>query len=371
MIVRRLSHLKDWYEHNERRVSSLSLIAGFIFDSLTLQRVDSLFENLWSVGNLVVVGVCIVLLHRHENTEEDREDVDHLGDDPRMHFWLFNIMQFSFGALLGASFIFYFRSATLSVSWPFLALVLVAMFANEFLKKHYDRLLFQISFLYLSIFIFLIYFVPVIIHRLGAVVFLASGVLSLIVLWGFIKILERFSKDDFKTNSRPVVVSVASIFLIINILYFTNIIPPIPLALKDAGIYHSVSRTASGGYAVTEDSGGWLDYLRLSDRVYWVSGTSLYAYSAVFSPTDLDTNIVHEWQYKDEETGGWIDAGRIPLRLTGGRAEGFRTYSVKSNLNPGKWRVNVVTPRGAVIGRINFKIISSSANPDREVRVIK
>ena len=245
MIVQRLSHLKDWYEHNERRVSSLSLIAGFIFDSLTLQRVDSLFENLWSVGNLVVVGVCIILLHRHENESLP-------GEDSRKHFWIFNIMQFSFGALLGASFIFYFRSATLSVSWPFLALVLVAMFANEFLKKHYDRLLFQILFLYLSIFIFLIYFVPVIIHRLGATVFLASGFLSLIVLWGFIKILGRFSKDDFKTNSRPVVISVASIFLIINILYFTNIIPPIPLALKDAVIYHFVCRTASGGYAVTE-----------------------------------------------------------------------------------------------------------------------
>lgn len=358
MIVQRLSHLKDLYEQNERRVSSFSIVGGFVFDSLTLQRVDSLFENFWLVMNLLVVALCIILLHRQEHAA-DNDNIEGV----KKHFWLFNIMQFSFGALLGASFIFYFRSATLAVSWPFLALVLLAMFANEFLKKHYDRLLFQISFLYLSIFIFLIYFVPVLTHQLGPIVFLASGVLSLIVLWGFIKILGRFSKDDFSANSRPVIFSVASIFLIINLLYFTNIIPPIPLALKDAGIYHSVSRTASGGYAVTEEERGWFDFLRFSQRVSWLPGSSLYAYSAVFSPTDLDTNIVHEWQYKND-AGEWVTSARIPLKLAGGRAEGFRTYSVKSSLSPGKWRVNVSTPRGAVIGRINFHIISATARPD-------
>lgn len=358
--------MRDWYEQNERRVSSFSLVAGFVFDSLTLQRVDSFFENFWLVINLLAVGISIVLLHRQEHTKDAKEKAD-----TQRHFWLFNIMQFGFGALLGASFIFYFRSATLSVSWPFLALLLTAMFANEFLKKHYDRLLFQVSFLYLSIFVLLIYLVPVLIHRLGPIVFIASGLLSLLALWGFLNILKKFSKDEFGVNLKPVILSVVSIFSIINVLYFTNLIPPIPLALKDAGIYHSVSRTASGGYAVTEEKRGWFEYFHLSQKVYWIAGDSLYAYSAVFSPTDLDTNIVHEWQYKDSESGTWITSSRIPLKLTGGRSEGFRTYSVKSNLSPGQWRVNVSTPRGAVIGRINFRIIAASTRSDRSVRVVQ
>ena len=361
MIVRRLSHLKDWYEHNERRVSIFSLAAGFIFDSLTLSRIDSLLDNAWLGVNLVSVAVCIILLHKHEHSSDSKNT-----DAIKKHFWLFNIMQFNFGALLGASFIFYFRSAALSVSWPFLLLLLLAMFANEFFKKHYDRLVFQISFLYLSIFVFAIFLVPVLVHRIGPAVFIASGALSLLVLWGFIKILKEFS--------RQTLFSVASIFIIINILYFANIIPAIPLALKDGGIYHSVTRTLSGGYAVAEEKKGWRDIIRLHDTIHLVPGDTLYAYSAVFSPTDLDTNIVHEWQYKDEDppAGGseWVTSSRIPLRLFGGRAEGFRTYSVKSNLREGLWRVNVATPRGAIIGRITFRIVESTTRPPVDV-VIK
>ncbi|OHA89847.1 MAG: hypothetical protein A2832_00975 [Candidatus Zambryskibacteria bacterium RIFCSPHIGHO2_01_FULL_44_22b] len=363
MIVQRLTRIKDWYEHNERRVSTFSLIAGFVFDSLTLTRIDSLLDNAWLGINLVAVAVCIILLHKAEHENLPGEDSR---PDTKKHFWLFNVMQFNFGALLGASFIFYFRSAALSVSWPFLLLLLAAMFANELLKKHYDRLVFQISFLYLSIFVFSIFLVPVLLHRIGPVVFLASGVLSLLVLWGFIKILKEFS--------RQTLFSVASIFIIINILYFANIIPAIPLALKDGGIYHSVTRTLSGGYAVAEEKKGWRDIIRLHDTIHLVPGDTLYAYSAVFSPTDLDTNIVHEWQYKDEDppAGGseWVTSSRIPLRLFGGRAEGFRTYSVKSNLREGLWRVNVATPRGAIIGRITFRIVESTTRPPVDV-VIK
>ncbi|MBI1974359.1 MAG: DUF2914 domain-containing protein [Candidatus Zambryskibacteria bacterium] len=343
-MTAKLVKFKDWYEENEKKISFVSLAGGFILDLLTA-RIDSFLDNLWLALNIFSVAICIIVLNRKEN------------------FFLFNLMQFNFGAILGTSFVFYFRSAALSASWPFLLILLSALFANEFFKKHYEQLVFRVSFLYLSLFIYFSYLVPVLVHRIGSVVFLASGALSLIVLWGFVKVLKEFSRQTF--------FAVSSLFIVINLLYFLNVIPPIPLVLKDAGIYYSVDRTASGGYAVTAEKKSWLDLFGINQKIYWSEGKTLYAYSAVFSPADLNTDIVHEWQYKDENTGKWIAGSRIPLKLFGGRQEGFRTYSVKSALAPGRWRVNVTTSRGAVLGRISFLVIESPDIFNREVKVLK
>jgi hypothetical protein len=369
-MINKFRQLKDWYEKNERRVSTASLLTGFVLDSLTLQSVDSLFENLWIAGNFILVAICIVLINRYENTQRGEPSAG----EAEKHFWLFNIIQFGFGALLGAFFIFYFRSATLSATWPFLAILLGAMTANELFKNRYARLTFQLSFFYLCLFSFSIFLMPLVFHRIGALVFLFSGATSLAALWGFLSVLKRFARERFRKSWAPLTRSVAAIFIIVNILYFTNLIPPIPLSLKDAGIYHSISRTVAGNYAVSGEEKNWTRYFHYREKVNWRRGEPLYAYSAIFSPGAINTDIVHEWQYKNDPPAGggeWVTATRIPLYLSGGRDEGFRTYSVKYNLAPGSWRVNVETPKGQLIGRINFKIIESSAHPALETSIKK
>lgn len=350
----KIQQAKEWYEERERHVSTAFLVGGFIFDSITLKRIDSLIDNVWIATNLLLVCICIVLINRGENAGEN--------NGSWKNFWLFNVMQFSFGALLGASFIFYFRSATLAISWPFLAILLAAILANEYFQKRYARLTFQISFLYLSVFIFAIFLLPVVLHSIGPFIFILSGVVSLLFVWGFMNVLRMFAKEKFKQSLMPIWQSVTVIFLTLNILYFTNLIPPIPLSLKDAGIYHAISRDAEGNYLVTEEKKGWGRFFTLGENIHWVPGTPLYAYTAVFSPGSLNTQVVHEWQYKDE-AGKWVTATRIPLYLSGGRSDGFRIFSVKYNLTPGEWRINVATPRGQVLGRINFEIVSVTSTP--------
>jgi len=122
-------------------------------------------------------------------------------------------------------------------------------------------------------------------------------------------------------------------------------------------------------FVVEEEKSGILDFFRLEKKVHVVPQGGLYAYSAIYSPSKLDINIVHEWQYRNPSTGEWITASRIPLHLAGGRPEGFRTYSEKSNLNPGNWRVNISTYRGQLIGRISFQVVSVSTPPELETVV--
>jgi hypothetical protein len=84
----------------------------------------------------------------------------------------------------------------------------------------------------------------------------------------------------------------------------------------------------------------------------------------VFSPTHLDTQIVHEWQYYNPVDEEWQTTDTISFPIIGGRDGGYRGYSSKSTISPGRWRVNVETPHGQTIGRINFQVEEVSSLPE-------
>lgn len=360
MNLHKIKELKDWYEKYERRFSTITLAFGFVFDSLTLQRIDALRENLWLAMNLVLAGVLLVLINREKEP---------IGQGTWKHFFLFSLLQFSFGALLGGFFIFYFQSATIAAAWPFLLLLVGAMVANELFTKRYALLALHFSFLYLSIFAFSIFLLPLLIHSVGVAIFLLSGGVSLAVIGLYALAFKYFAPHKFAGGKEYLQYAVAAIFISLNLLYFTNLIPPIPLSLKDAGVYHSLGRRTDGSYVVSGEERGFFSFFRLRETIQWRTGSPLYAYSAVYLPAAINTSIVHEWQYKDERTGRWTTSTRISLPLSGGRPGGFRTYSTKSNLTPGLWRVNVATPRGALIGRISFRVTLSETSVPLETSV--
>ena len=348
--------IRDFYGRFERPISSISLVAGFVFDAVTLRRVDEFWENLWTIGHLAIVATFIALIHIHEKKPGSEHDPS------QAHFWYVNILQFFFGGILSTYLVFYFRSADIFVAWPFMLVLAIAFILNESLKKHYVRLSFQISLFFLSVYSFAIFLVPVILHRIGTMIFLLSGLLSLLFITAFISFLFYFIKDRFSESRTLIISLILGIFAVVNILYITNLIPPIPLSLKDGGIYHSVQKEG-GSYLVTEEDHNWQSYFNLYQNFTEVSGTPVYAFSAIFSPTGLNTTLLHEWQAYDESTRSWKTVSTIHLPVIGGRDNGFRTYSIKSDLAPGKWRVNIKTEDGLTVGRLRFNIIRSSTLP--------
>jgi hypothetical protein len=351
-LKKKIHSLKHWYETYEERISVISLIGGFIFDNLTLQRIDNVWDNLWITFNILLSGYCIIMLNRTSGARDASEEHG---------FWLPNILQFSFGALLGSTFVFYLRSSTLAVTWPFLVLMLAVILANEFFQKKYAKLAFQLSFLYFSIFSFFIFLVPLVVKDIGPEIFVLSGGASLLTLWVYIAVLGKFATQKFLESRTHIWMFVTVIFFGINVLYFTNLIPPIPLSLKDAGIYHALSTDSKGEYLVVGEKQGLLETFALRKSVHWHEGETLYAYTSIYSPGSLNTDIVHEWQHKDSD-GKWVTVTRIPLYLSGGRSSGFRTYSKKEAFTAGDWRVDVKTSRGQIIGRINFKIVPTTSD---------
>jgi hypothetical protein len=348
---------RNWYGRFERPISSLSLIAGFVFDALTLKRVDTLWENVWIIAHLFIVGVFIALIHLKKNEVGDEKNPS------KAHFWFVNILQFFFGGLLSTFLVFYFRSADIFVTWPFLLLLAIAFIANESFKRHYIRFSFQISLFFLSVYSFSIFLLPVILHQIGPRIFLLSGLLSLVFIAIFILILFLFIRDRFNESKKLIFFLILGIFAFVNFLYFTNLIPPIPLSLKDGGIYHSLVKDGNGNYDVTYEDYGWQGYFQMYSNFREIPDSPVYAYSAVFSPTNLNITIVHEWQYYDEAQGKWITDFIINLPVVGGRGGGFRTYSERSNLPSGHWRVNIMTTQGQIIGRLRFNIMPTFTPP--------
>jgi len=353
--------IKNFYMKYERHITTGAFLAGFIVDNLTLTRIDLLYDNFVLISYLAVAAGSIAFFHFTSTVPRER----FFG---RVRLLAPLAMQFAFGGLFSGFAIFYTRSASLAASWPFLLVLLLLLIGNELLKKRYARYVFQMSMLFFVLFSYLIFFLPIMLHAIGAWVFLLSGAASLAIIFFFTAVLALVAPGYVRKSRRALTASIGGIFLLVNVFYFANIIPPIPLSLKEAGVYHSVSRT-NGDYLVEHEPRTWRDLLKSYDDVHVAPQRPVYVFSSVFAPTDLDTDIFHSWQYYDQTRSEWVEANRIGFAIVGGRDGGYRGYSFKTNVPPGRWRVDVVTARGQLLGRVKFNIIAAETPPVLETAI--
>jgi hypothetical protein len=355
-----IERIKSFFLKYERYVSPVTVVGGFIFDNLMLRRIDVFFSNAILVSYLIISALSILLL----NIRQTKYETSH---SETFHFILIFMMQFCLGGLFSASFLFYSRSGTIIASWPFLLLLFGYIIGNEILRKNYLRLSFQIAVFFTALFSYLIFFIPIILGKMGDSIFILSGITSLIITGLFIYALSWFAPQRTKKSAPIVVLLLIGIFALINSLYFTSLIPPIPLAMKNAGIYRSIIKLPDGTYHAFGEKQKWFSLFKKDPVIHMVPGQPLYALSSIFAPTNLKTEVIHIWRYYDESDKAWTTANTVKLPILGGREGGYRTYSIKENLFPGKWRVEVATPRGQLIGRLSFTLSISSGEEDIEV----
>lgn len=353
-----LQAIKEFYFTYERHISSGALIFGFIVDSLTLTRADQWLDNVILLSLLAVSGLGIGIVNIVDGRRWKRGFMSAIRKIAPLG------IQFAFGGLFSGLLVLYSRSASLSSSWPFLLLLLFLLIGNEFFKERYERITFQVSVYFVGLFSYVTLVLPIILSSLGPVIFLLGGVLSLAILFGLLRILSIFIFSQINKNKNRIFLSVGSIFVLINVLYFGNIIPPIPLSLKESGTYHRVERVGDQ-YIADGEVTRWYDIFDPTPELHLVKGASAYFYSSVFAPTDIDTNIVHHWEIQKDD-GEWETVNRVTFGIFGGRDGGYRGYSVKERISEGLWRVNVETARGQVIGREEFEVIFVENAPELE-----
>ncbi|HVU06450.1 MAG TPA: DUF2914 domain-containing protein [Candidatus Paceibacterota bacterium] len=348
---------RAFFKKYERYVSPVTLVIGFTFDSLTLRRIDVFYSNFLLISYLVLSAGSIMLLNFHEHRRMTRGQMER---SETIHMLSVFTMQFCLGGLFSASFLFYSRSGSIIASWPFLLMIAGYVIGNELLRKNYIRLGFQIAVFFTALFSYLIFFLPVIFGKMGDAMFLLSGIASLIITGVFVYVLSWFAPARTSKSAPLLIVSLGGLFALINGLYFTNLMPPIPLALKEAGVYRSIERLPDGTYRTVGEKQQWFNILTPDPVIHVDPNGALFALTAVFAPTNLATDIIHEWQKYDPEKRDWATVSDIGLSITGGREKGFRTFSRMEDVTPGLWRVNVETPRGQLIGRMTFSVAEST-----------
>lgn len=356
-LPKNVEEFTQWYM---RWVSPVSLIAGFLLDNLVLfKRVDVWTTNALLFMHLAIAGACIVLLNLAQEGRFTNRRL--LVAVP----FLPVAAQFSFGALFSAFLSLYGRSAAFADSWVFIIILAGLIIMNERFAHFYMRLYVQVAAYFVVLFSFLIFFLPLVVHDIGPVLFLCSGAVSLVGIAAFLFTLE-YLVPERKRDRTNLARIVAVLFLLMNALYFTGSIPPLPLALKEAGVYHGVARVGDEYRLLAQPLPWYQYYLRYNTTYLRAPSEAVYVYSAVFAPSGLSTTLYHQWQQYNEDTQTWSTVAEVPFYIVGGRDGGYRGYSVKStNLSEGKWRVNVVTSYRQIIGRISFTI----RNVDEPVQI--
>ncbi len=336
-------------------LSTATFIAGVLFDNLTLGRVDHLLGIGWLLGYIVVSGILLALLYA---AAADRLP-ETFGRFVKTYAPYMS--QFALGGLLSGTLVFYSRGGSWSVSWPFLALVLGIMIANEMVHDRIQRLLFNLTIFFLGIFSFLVLFVPIFVKSMNPFVFVLSGALSLICMWLYVKLLRRIIPRFIEHHLRSIVFTIGMIFSLLNFLYFMNIIPPIPLSLLSIDVYHSVVHIDTA-YVRMYEKAPWYKFWREADTTYHRrAGEPVYCFASVFAPTAFSLDIYHRWERYDEIKKKWVTLTRIPYHIEGGNDDGYRGFTYLQNAEDGAWRCNVETKRGQVIGRESFRIVSGEA----------
>ena len=350
-LPRNVKELLHWYE---RYISPISLVAGFLADNyILLRRVDLWQTNVLFFSYLTIAALGITLIN--------------LVEAGRIRWkWMITVaplipvvVQFSFGGLFSGYLSLYSRSAGFAASWIFVLAVAALLIGNERFTRLYVRFAFQMSLYFFVLFSFFIFFLPVVFSAIGPAMFIVSGFASLAVLALFMRALRIFIPEVVKRERTRVARSVAVIFVVFNLLYFFNFIPPLPLALKEAGVYHAVTKVGTE-YRLSAEQESWFAALFSYNTVFHASaGQNAYVYTAIFAPSGLSTTVYHEWQYLDSVSNSWLTVTTQSFPINGGRDGGYRGYTVKSNLTPGKWRVNVKTQYGQIIGRVTFTVDGS------------
>jgi energy-coupling factor transporter transmembrane protein EcfT len=189
--------------------------------------------------------------------------------------------------------------------------------------------------------------------------FFISGLVSLLIISLFFYFFFNYAKEGKKYKKR-LYFTIAGVFILINFLYFTNTIPPIPLIMKEAGVYHSVEKVEDNYRVVTEECQSW-DQCFFTGEVRHINNypQPIYFYSAVYSPPEMNLEVVHKWQKYSKTEERWEIKAEIPFYLRGGSDFGFRWYSYYS-VTPGFWEVLVETSSGRIVGRESFYIKEGS-----------
>jgi hypothetical protein len=348
-----LERLKLYATRNERNLAITFFVGGFLFDVVTLGRIDSWLTIGQQAAYLLVVTAVLVRMLREEG--QPAPDLVSAGRLKRWYYEYRNpAIHFLLGALLSAYTLFFFKSSSLLVSFGFMAVLVVLLVANETARFKALGLRFKFALIGLCWLAYFAYVIPVLIGQTGLLVFLGSMVAGCVPLF-------LFGFGLAPEKKRQVFIPLGSMLVVFLTFYLFRLIPPVPLSIPFMGVYHGVERTEQG-YRLSHERPFWRVWHNGDQWFRAQPGDKVHVYFRIFSPSGFADQIQMRW-FLDEPKRGWALQDTIPIKIVGGREAGFRGYGLKTRWQPGQWKVQVETSDGREIGRIYFELESVVDSP--------
>ncbi len=354
-----ISRFRAFYRRHQKYLPVIFFICGFIWDTLTLGRIDRLYDRTVLCTYMVSLSFALYMF----NVADDGKWKGTFFE--RYEEYLPLAIQFFLGALCSAFVVYFSRSVSFSKTLTFFVILVFLLFANEFLKQKISNKYLQFSAYFFVNFTFCTFFIPVLVKEMSTFIFIVSGLISLGTTMALIIYIYAVSPSTrVEIHEGKTLGLIVGIYLMINIFYYFSLIPPVPLALESGMVAHNVEKT-NGEYVVTYQKEVWYKFWRENSLTYIQEpGTNVYVFTSIFAPTDLKKTVSHRWKWKNPETDEWEISDNIEYEITGGRDQGYRGFTYKNNITDGNWKVDVITEEGLVLGIIDFEVvIDSTAHP--------
>jgi len=359
----RYGRLQAFRQQHAKAEIAVFFAAGFLFDILTLSRIDDVATLVQQGIYLVLLGALMVLDERYRAG---------LAAPPRWlaQAWRFceDAIHFLFGSLLSSFTLFYLKSSSGFASLLFMTILGALLVANELPRVRELGPLVRFALLSLCVTSYGALLLPVVLGFIRWWMFVASVVLACAAIGLCVRVLSRWTGDAPSVHRRVAAPALGAQAILV-VAYFAGAIPPVPLSVQFIGIYHEV--VPPGAQAASEggDPRAGRTYELRHQRPWWKvwqhgdqefaarPGDIVYCFARVFAPRGFRDAIYVRWSWLGRE-GGWLDQGRAQLGILGGRGDGFRTFATKKNYQPGRWRVEIETNDGRDIGIIYFDLVN-------------
>lgn len=356
----RMHRVREYYDKHEQRIAIGFFIGGFLFDIVTLDRIDSWFTIGQQVVYLLVLQAALLQMFFEETKPPPVLEKMFV-----MKRWYYDyrtaIVHFVFGNLLNLYTIFFFKSSSLLVSFGFMVFMVLLLVANESSRFKALGLAFKFALLSLCYLAFFAYVIPVFAGSMGVLIFLFSMLVGCLPLVGVGWWIQTYLPALFEKAKKQILLPMAFVLLGFLSLYMVKLIPPVPLSLPFIGVYHGVEKV-DDVYRLSHERPWWRFWHNGDQNFYAQRGDKVYVFFRIFSPTRFADQVLVRWYWKDNRHG-WVLQDSIPIRIVGGRDEGFRGFGVKTNYQPGEWKVQVETTDEREIGRVYFDLEIAPETP--------
>jgi hypothetical protein len=353
------TRFKHFKERNHVAFEVAFFMAGFAFDAVLLHRIDNVALLIHQALYLVLTFGLIGWDHR----------IFVIGKEPEgkvlrriagVRLW---VMHFFLGTLLNAFMVFYFKASSGIWSFMFITALLAVMIANELPRFRSRGPVVRVALLSFASTSYMAYLLPIALGYLHWALFITAVVFGTAMTFGMWKAYAKLTTDPNWTFTRAVAPGLGVQVLLL-LLYFLHVVPPVPLSLKYIGIFADV--TSSRGEeglefqcAYTHTSFFHHDGTEFAYREVEGQKTKAYAFIAVFAPRGFNDTLTFNWEYDDPKKG-WVSRGTYKTALgkgQKGRDEGFRTFAYTTLAGPGDYRVIVRSSDDREIGRKSFEAV--------------